>query len=64
MLANTYHALATPSSFLASGYTTKSKELGQSTFIQNSTTDLYGLIEEVEHQFATLETCSNDTRTI
>ena len=55
MLARTYHELKRPHSALASGWVGKSSELAQNTFIANSTTDLRSLIDEVEHDFGTLE---------
>ena len=55
MLAKTYHKLARPHSALASGHREKITELPQKDFIANATTDLPSLIDEVEHDFGTLE---------
>ncbi len=55
MLAKTYLKLSTPHSALASGHYEKSRQLSQKSFIQNATTDLRSLIDEVEHDFGTLE---------
>ena len=55
MLAETYHKLSRPHSALASGHYEKSSELSQKTFIENATKDLRSLIDEVEHNFGTLE---------
>ena len=55
MLAETYHKLSRPHSALASGHYEKSSELSQKTFIENATTDLRSLIDEVTHDFGTLE---------
>ena len=55
MLAETYHKLARPHSALASGHYEKTSELSQKTFIENATKDLRSLIDEVEHDFGTLE---------
>ena len=55
MLAKTYHKLARPHSALASGHREKITELSQKDFIANATTDLPSLIDEVEHDFGTLE---------
>jgi hypothetical protein len=55
MLAETYHKLARPHSALASGHREKITEVPQKTFIENATTDLRSLIDDVEHDFGTLE---------
>jgi hypothetical protein len=55
MLADTYHKLAKPHSALASGHREKITELSQKNFIENATTDLRSLIDEVEHDFGTLD---------
>ena len=55
MLAETYHKLKKPHSALASGWVGKSSELPQHVFINNATTDLLSLIDEVTHDFGTLE---------
>ena len=55
MLAKTYHKLARPHSALASGHREKITELSQKDFIENATTNLPSLIDEVEHDFGTLE---------
>ena len=55
MLAEIYHKLARPHSALASGHYEKTSELSQKTFIENATKDLRSLIDEVEHDFGTLE---------
>jgi len=55
MLAETYHKLARPHSALASGWRGKITEVPQKTFIENATTDLRSLIDDVEHDFGTLE---------
>ncbi len=55
MLAKKYHKLARPHSALASGHYEKITELSQKTFIENATTDLRSLIDEVTHDFGTLE---------
>ena len=55
MLADTYHKLKRPHSALASGWVGKSSELPQHMFINNATTDLLSLIDEVTHDFGTLE---------
>ena len=54
MLAETYHKLKKPHSALASGWVGKSSELPQHIFIANATTDLRSLIDEVTHDFGTL----------
>ena len=61
MLAKTYHKLAKPHSALASGHREKITELSQKDFIANATTDLPSLIDEVEHDFGTLEEFLIDT---
>ena len=61
MLAKTYHKLARPHSALASGHREKITELSQKDFIANATTDLPSLIDEVEHDFGTLEEFLIDT---
>ena len=48
MLASTYHSLAKKHSALASGWMGKALELSQKKFIENSTTDLRALVEQVE----------------
>ena len=55
MLAETYHKLKKPHSALASGWVGKSSELPQHIFIANATTDLRSLIDEVTHDFGTLD---------
>ena len=55
MLAETYHKLSKPHSALASGHYEKSSEHSQKDFIANATTDLRSLVDEVEHNFGTLE---------
>ena len=55
MLAKTYHKLARPHSAVASGHREKITELSQKDFIANATTNLPSLIDEVEHDFGTLE---------
>ena len=55
MLASKYHNLAKPHSALASGHFEKITELPQNIFIENSTTDLRNLVDEVNHNFGTLE---------
>jgi hypothetical protein len=47
--------LAKPHSALASGHFEKITELPQNIFIENSTTDLRNLVDEVNHNFGTLE---------
>ena len=61
MLAETYHKLAKPHSALPSGHREKITELPQKDFIANATTDLRSLINEVEHDFGTLEEFLIDT---
>ena len=48
MLASTYHKLAKKHSALASGWKGKALELSQKKFIENSTTDLRALVEQLE----------------
>ena len=48
MLASTYHSLAKTHSALASGWMGKALEVSQKEFIENSTTDLRTLIEQVD----------------
>lgn len=48
MLASTYHSLAKTHSAIASGHMGKALELSQKKFIENSTTDLKALVEQVE----------------
>ena len=48
MLASTYHSLAKTHSAIPSGYMGKALELSQKKFIENSTTDLRALVEQVE----------------
>ena len=55
MLAKTYHKLARPHSALATGWRGKSSEVPQNVFIDNATEDLRNLINEVVHDFGTLE---------
>jgi len=55
MLAETYHGLKRIHSAWASGHREKSSEVSQKIFIENSTTDLRSLIDEVTHNFGTLE---------
>ena len=50
-----YLKLARPHSALASGWTGKSKELSQKTFIENATTDLNEVVNKIKHNHATLE---------
>ena len=59
MLAETYHELKRTHSAWASGYREKSSELSQRVFIDNATTDLLSLIDEVTHDFGTLESFFN-----
>ena len=55
MLAETYHKLKKPHSALATGWRGKSSEVPQNVFIDNATEDLRNLINEVVHDFGTLE---------
>ncbi len=55
MLAETYHKLKRVHSAWASGHREKSSELSQKLFIEHSTRDLRSLIDEVKHDFGTLE---------
>ena len=55
MLASKYHSLSKPHSALATGHFEKITELPQKIFIENATTDLRNLIDEVKHNFGTLE---------
>ena len=55
MLAETYHKLKRVHSAWASGHREKSSELSQKSFIEHSTRDLRSLIDEVKHDFGTLE---------
>jgi len=55
MLAETYHKFKKVHSAWASGHREKSSELSQKSFIEHSTRDLRSLIDEVEHNFGTLE---------
>jgi len=48
MLASTYHSLAKTHSAIASGHKGKALELSQKKFIENSTTDLRALVEQLE----------------
>ena len=50
MLASTYHSLAKTHSAIASGWPGKALELTQKKFIENSTTDLRVLVEQVENK--------------
>ena len=50
MLSSTYLNLSKPHSALASGWTGKERELSQKKFIENATTDLRGLVEQVKNK--------------
>ena len=53
--AKKYLKLSKRHSAIASGWKGKSRELSQKAFIENATTDLKTLIDEIEHTFGTLE---------
>ena len=55
MLAETYHRKKKIHSAWASGHREKSSELSQKSFIEHSTRDLRSLIDDVKHDFGTLE---------
>ena len=55
MLAETYYRLKKIHSAWATGHREKSSEVPQKMFIENATTDLHSLIDEVQHDFGTLE---------
>jgi len=59
MLAETYHENKKIHSAWASGHREKSSELSQKIFIEKASTDLRSLIDEVTHDFGTLESFFN-----
>ena len=59
MLSEKYDMLKKIHSAWASGYREKSSELSQKSFIEHSTRDLRSLIDEVKHNFGTLENFFN-----
>ena len=55
MLSEKYDMLKKIHSAWATGHREKSSEVPQKIFIENATTDLWSLVDEVKHDFGTLE---------